>query len=708
MGANTALLPQALKHVNVEARSISKAPGSVWRSASFFALLGLSATAFAAPEISLRRATEHARECVAKVEAPRAASLPDCSPILREFEWSASINYTEHDSTYRIEELRGRIAMNRYLSSMVGNPNADERADAALAVKEAQQMMDAGSQRVSLEQLGPPVLAPHMGKLASLYGDRLTLIDHFEYYGLWHTRRDAIEAALLEAEFDEVDRIAHQLSEWRVREADLRSAAGAALCITAPSEGLALLSTIPETRAEKRYANIQRNYGEVFAATKACAAKAGAPPPEKPDSYGAGILDAQPQNALTDIRLAQSRRELDRALDAALSALSVSEAMPPRARAFLLAAVLTHLPAPPRREDVLTWAQPASGETAFAPEVLRVGALLAEGPALNPTLPTEWLERACAQLDAMAGSEQAPEEKKLLLQLAGGLHLQTAAEHARNGSVDAAERHATLGGERLSSSPKAKALSIASALYVAGAAGRAQAVLESSAQEEEKNPRLEQAWTTLQVLLLARSGKTEQAQTLAKTLASMTSELFNAKPGQVPPTLDELDLEAAWTALAVSPESVAKFDLPNPPAPVWQGLADSQRRHLSRGAPFIRAELGAWQRALAADDGQRRAFRYQLMNTRGDMLALGIPLMFAGGKLLANDADPSAVEVWLDALTTIDSRRIRLRSYAFMRMEAAALRGDKLHEQLWAERLSVLRKVASQTDDLEVARLLRL
>jgi hypothetical protein len=645
---------------------------------------------------------------LAAVEAPRGAALPDCSPILREFDWSASINYTEHDSTYRIEELRGRLAMNRYLSAMIGSPNADERADAALDVKEAQEMMDAGSRRVSLEQLGPPVLAPHMGKLASLYGDRLTLIDHFEYYGLWHTRRDALEAALLEAEFDEVDRIAHQLSEWRIREADLRSAAGAALCITAPSEGLALLSTIPETRAEKRYANIQRNYGEVFAAAKACAAKAGAPPPEKPDSYGAGILDAQAQNALTDLRLAQDEPAHNRALDHALSALSVNEALPPRGRAFLLAAVLTHVSTPPRREDVLVWAQPASGEAAFAPEVLRVGALLAEGPALNPTLPTEWLEFACVRLDAIVAAEQALEEKKRLLQLAGGMHLHTAAEYARNGAADAAERHATLGAERLVSSPKAKALSVASALYVAGAANRALAVLETSAKENESNPRIEQAWTTLYVLLLQRSGNHERAQALAKTLASMTSELLTARSGQALPTLDELDIEAAWTALAISADSLARFELPAPPTPVWQGLADSQRRHLARGAPFIRAELGAWQRALGADDGQRRAFRYQLMSTRGDMLALGIPLMLAGGKLLANDADPSAVEVWLDALTTIDSRRIRLRSYAFMRMEAAALRGDRLHAELWAERLSVLRKVASQTDDLEVARLLRL
>ena len=62
----------------------------------------------------------------------------------------------------------------------------------------------------------------------------------------------------------------------------------------------------------------------------------------------------------------------------------------------------------------------------------------------------------------------------------------------------------------------------------------------------------------------------------------------------------------------------------------------------------------------------------------------------------------------LDALTTIDSRRIRIRSYAFMRMEAAALRGDIESEALWRERLSVSRRVANHPDDLEVARLLRL
>ena len=80
---------------------------------------------------------------------------------------------------------------------------------------------------------------------------------------------------------------------------------------------------------------------------------------------------------------------------------------------------------------------------------------------------------------------------------------------------------------------------------------------------------------------------------------------------------------------------------------------------------------------------------------------------YAAELLLDETTEGAGAEVWLDALTAIDSRRLRLRSYAWLRMEAARFRGDGFHEHLWAERLSVLRAVASEEADLEATRFLR-
>jgi hypothetical protein len=675
--------------------------GRTWIGVSYFALLVGVAVAFAAPEIALRRATARARACVAEVETARGPELRDCRPILRDLAWPATITATEHDATYRIEELRGRVAMNRYIDAQVGHPDPEARAEHALLVRDAQEMMDAGSRRVALEELGPAVVSPHMGKLAALFGDRLTLVEHFEYYGLWHTRKDALEAAIVLADWDEVDHIAHQLAEWQVREADLRSATGAALCITNPSEGLAVLSAIPEVRAEKRYANIQRDYGEVFAAARACAAKAMLPPPERPTKYSAGVLDALAQNALTDLRLGSELADREEALRDARGLLSGTEPLPPRGRALLLAAVLALGSTPPSYEDLLAWSTASSGEPALAPSLLRVGALLAEGPGLNPVAPTEWLHRASTSLEARAEKETVPERVKKLRELAGSLAIHAALDHARDGHVRESEEAAVRAATLLGSTPVGRALSIASAVYVAGDPKRALGLLDAAPVADEKDTRVADAARALHALLLARTGDAARASELAASLPLPDPR------GAV----DELAVEAAWVRLALAPESArgvsTLFGVPDGDL-TWQGMTDSERRYLTIGAPFVRAQIASFAEALAASPEERRAYRYRLLALRGDMLALGIPLMLAADRLLGAEYDGPAHEVWLDALTTIDSRRIRIRSYAFMRMEAAAIRGDVESEALWRERLSVSRRVASNPDDLEAARLLRL
>ncbi len=114
-----------------------------------------------------------------------------------------------------------------------------------------------------------------------------------------------------------------------------------------------------------------------------------------------------------------------------------------------------------------------------------------------------------------------------------------------------------------------------------------------------------------------------------------------------------------------------------------------------------------WANALDGGSAERRAFRFALLDRRGDLAATGIGELYAAEQLLDETTDGPGAEVWLDALTAIDGRRLRLRSYAWLRMEAARFRGDGYHEHLWGERLAVLRAVANEEADLEATRFLR-
>lgn len=75
--------------------------------------------------------------------------------------------------------------------------------------------------------------------------------------------------------------------------------------------------------------------------------------------------------------------------------------------------------------------------------------------------------------------------------------------------------------------------------------------------------------------------------------------------------------------------------------------------------------------------------------------------------LLDGDVSHDGHEVWLDALGAIDSRRVRMRSYAWMRREAARIRGDEVYAAWWSELVTVLRVLASGDAHFEATRFLR-
>jgi hypothetical protein len=652
--------------------------------------------AVATPEVLVRRARADAAACVATVRAPRGPAMPQCRSLLPEFDFPAQFSWTHHDATYRAEELLARDAMDRYVDAAVGDPDPAHLAARADDVKRAQEVVEKGSQRISLEELGPAVGSPHLGKLAASIGDRPTLLDRAETFGLWNLRVDTLDAAFLEADFDEVDHLAHRFADWDPRDADLRTNVGAALCFTDPRAGLGMLERVPTDRADHRYANIQRNFGEMLAVMRACAHKLGEAPPSPPIATGAGEADADETTTIAAIRFARTELERDEAVERAVGRLQTtpSEGALPGGRVALLAAVLVfRKELEPALARNLAMPRTDGGEAPLGPRGLVVGRILGEGPGLHPQAPAVWLEQGAARLEALAKRAESPEAKRDLEDAAGALWTDAAIERALAGQPDLAEHAARLAAERRGLEPRAAALSIASAVYVAGDVDRADKLL-SDAPAKSESAAVELGSLSLATQLRASLGDREGAHALAAKLEAKLD----------PSDTSDLAVEARWVALAFG----AAPPTDSAPAAVpWTGMADSSARYHEHGHAALAQSFDAFRRALGAPPEQRRAFRYAWMDARGDLPTQLAPALVVAGRMLDDGASGGATETWLDALGAIDLGRMRLRAYAFHRMAAARMRGDDAYAEIWSERLDVLRRLASDEDDAEIARFLR-
>ncbi len=653
------------------------------------------------PEYLVRRARDNARECLAETRSARGPVLKNCAPIVRQFDIPTDYRYTRHDATYRAEELLARVAMDRYLDAAVGAPDPSRLAEMVPGMKRAQEMMENGSRRATLEELGRLTPSPHLGKLASSIGDRQALIRNYDYFGLWYTKRDVIDAAILEADFEEIEPIARYYAEWDPKEADQRTQLGALLCILSPEDGYRLLSDLPDQRAAKRYANIQRDYGEVLAVLHACAWKVGEVEPQVPSETHAGVADRAEVRLLTSLRKSAPGPERARRIKAAVEVLRGEAAGPgldkasPNARAMILAAVLAASAEPFTTPDLLKMATPNTdgGESLLGPHALTLSRILTGPLGLHPVVPARELSLAARTVEARA-DDSSGETKSALERAAGGLHHLAAIELANAGDASAVG-HAERGAKLLSLPDRQAALSIASTAYVAGDPDHALKVIEQAPSEGQQDLRaVTVGLSSLEAVLRARVGQAAKAAEVARRLPG------EARVAAHP----ELALEARWLGLALARELGQRDGAPKLSS---TGQADRLARYGERGEAAIAANLSAWASALEADGPQRRAFRFALLDARGDMPPVGLGYLLAAQQLLDAGTDGAATEVWLDAATTIDSRRMRFRTYAWLRMEAAKIRGDAEASGLWAERLSVLRALANTDVDLEATRFLR-
>lgn len=341
------------------ARFLWRRPGTVFLCVVGIGALGPALVYLILPAIRMHMAWTDSTACVGRFEQARGSALPNCASFIRDYERLADYDLTHHDATYRAEELWARIMMASYLNAAIGAPSSGDLARTSKYVGDAQGVLERGSQRISLDELGPAVISPNRGKFANAVGDRRALVANFESWSLWTTRNEAIRAALLDANLPLATTIASFYAEYDPREADLRTTIGAVLCLgPSPGTGVDFLERVPTDRYDKRYASIQRNYGEVLGVLKACSKRAGRPPPPLPQIGSAGVADVKETRLVEAARLAKDADSLGDALDRIVLALENEDGVEDResrwARAYLLAALVARdaeapaKPAPPR------------------------------------------------------------------------------------------------------------------------------------------------------------------------------------------------------------------------------------------------------------------------------------------------------------------------------------------------------------------------
>lgn len=671
-----------------------------------FAIAG--AIVVATPFVVLRRTSREAAECLALYPKPRGPRLPDCSAGIPRLSKLASYPFMRHEATYRAEELWARIMVSEYENACVGNPDPRVRADTSKFVDDAQTVVERGSQRIQLDDLGPVVSAPHLGKMASSFGDRRTLIEHFDWWANWSVRVHAIQAAFIEGDVSKASEIARRYVDWDPRDPDLRTTMGAALCLGPdPGKGLELLTRVPGDRSDKRYAAIARNYGEVLAVMEACAKKAGTDMPAPPTVTHAGIADVLEARLVEDIRLGKLPALVHEAADKAITELDEERGLdataPPFARAFLLGAIAAYddrfgvEKGPLDGAAVAKLSTPADREGPLAPRLsLSLRDVVVEPPGLRPVLSADALARASAKLEALAGhvtpSEGAGSDpREAIRRMASALALHAAIASSRAGDVDAALAHLDE-AQRISPAPvRRAALSAATLAYVGGDSKRA---LDRLVGPEGDEPAVEAGCAL--VSSLAHASRAERAAARSDLARALTLAEKADDPA--------LTLDARFLELAFSDPVPGGA----PPAPVYMGMADPISRWEKGGDAAISRNLDAWKAAFGAPDDDRRAFRYAVMRVRGDAPSFAVPYFVAGSRLLGGDPRSPGMEVWLDALTADDAPRMPLAMYAWSRLEAARIRGDAAAAEVWQKRVNGVRAAKSADADLEIARFLGL
>jgi len=694
--------------------------------------------AVAVPEWLLAKGTSQARECFSRYAEPRGPETPPCGEALKSLRIPARFPWTTNRARYRIEEIGSRIAHYEYVEAAVGKPNHEALTRAAEAIEHQTMVVQNGTTRPALKELGPSIGSPDLGREADEMGDRQTLLERGEQWFNWRVRLSTLRAALLAGDIEKTKSLAKRYAVDDPRDPDIRSSVAAVLCMGPdPAKGADMLVFMQDDRASRKYEGMSRDYGEVRGLLTACLAKRNLPPPPLPTNTNAGSADATEQRALLRLRLAGTPAG-DVSKTAALATVTrLLDGGPrnPGARLALLAALLA-TGSDHDLEKLVRYSKPKYDEGPLAPRTTltaldwvndhRPGPGDSEPAAILPgstyIVAAHTVEELAKRLDEAVAKavEESPKadvgvdgvekaaQRHELADLRGALLLEAAASLTRDGRPEEALQAIADAAPLLKLNTHATNLLRSNVYWLSGDREKAFLALETDGATIHASDSTEShvlAAMSVQESELAMSlGKTDiakQATARALTFATKANDLFNrARALWMQAALGEIKAP-------VPDEEIFRLPLPFPsagfahPLEPWRtgawrvGAQEKQQALLDKA-------LAPWVGLSTADAHTRRAGRWAAIKSRGDTPPwLAVHLLLASRLLKADEGD---MEVWFDALVAMDQRRYSLRSYAFARAEAARMRGDMTTAAKWDERFRTLCKLAAELPHYEFTR----
>jgi hypothetical protein len=706
------------------------------------ALVGAVVAVALGPSLVVRRGVSEARACLEGYRAVRGPTPPSCWEPMRHWVAGARFKWTFTESTYLGEELKARIAAADYWDACVGRPDATRRAEAARTLREVEGVIEQGSKRINFYTLGRPLIAPRLGRYAELTGDDATLLERWDYLSHWQDRMAAIDAVIDQAEWPLLVRVGKRYAEFDPRDADLRVANAALLCLEpeGAARGLELLSTLAHDRANDRHANFVRDFGDVRLVQGACAARAGLAMPAPPSRTDQGRADRLVARATQSLRL-------DRARDAGVESMDDERERRESERGRAAEELVSRSTSAPRKERLALFAALVASDVALAPEraaELARALTSADGELtfrtthgwLLETFGEPWLDAPTAERALTRLVDMLPlageRDGRALREVLGALALDTARARALGQEPDLSLASAELGLEVLEAGPWARAVTRSSVLMLVGEPLEALAELDAAlgAEGDELDPRA--AALTQRAELLALLGReadeaaivAEQAARGASTWVELDARLCRLALAPQSPLRDgtRARVHPAASTLAAGArargtEPLHGFD--------WLGVHRHENQGLLRdpfdpslGAGALLAEvlgdgraddwLGRLAAARESSDEARRALRYRLVERRGDFPPASPTFALLVTQLLgASSSEAGDPEVFLDAALAVDRDLWSHRAYTYTRAAAAALRGDQTSEARWRARYRALGRAAARPELVDVTRALR-
>jgi hypothetical protein len=639
-------------------------------------LVGLSALlllslAVATPIYLLETSVVAARECFASIEAPRGAALPDCRVRLGALESMSALPTMGSHCRRVAEEMRTRQAIMSYVDAAVGTPDSKALRERFGGLAAARDAVIAGTGRLSLDELGPPLPVATAAELAVGVGDATSLaavgIQHSHHAA---TRR-ALEDALLDDDAAQLKRLV-DAHPGRPNE-DLRVVVAALSCATGSAErGMDEAIAVEKRRAGDRTANFSRHFGGARVTIEACAHVGHLQAPDVP-SYGyAGEWDHRARMMALRMRLFLADFEscdLSDPEDCLASPIfrdnveHVKELLGYRtARRYRLELTTSIARTLTTRAQAARLLEELAGEPRHAERMALSVADWLDPPPDEPFLPAlEW-ERSAQHLSDLPSEEGEDRDFAVIEQAARAMWWRAAMVHALAGDAEAAAR-----ALQKSSGDDAERLRAGRALsaLIAGDRDRAQKRASSGRPNA----------------LAVELAMPDRAQA--------TTRMASARG---------LGEHGEWLALALGTRAAPPPEVP--PRTSFLGPRDVPQAPEARQATLDEV-LDRWSRWLSADASSQRSHRYDLWRHRGDAPDALVPWLAVVGRLVD---EPARVEPWLDTACALDRGKLSLRRYAFARWRAAVWRADDAAAAMWRKRF---RSLAERSVDLRFADLYR-